>query len=82
MKYNSVAFSNLRAEMARNGITISKIAKIIGVTRDTMGKKLSQKSPINLDEAFAIQKEFFPDSDVSYLFAELIQDEGRCVQNT
>lgn len=71
MKSNYIAFANLRAEMARKGITISEIAKFLGITCDAMGKKLSKESPLNLDEAFLIKKQFFPNADVTYLFAEL-----------
>lgn len=60
MKHSKIMFENLRAEMARKNITITEIAKTIGVNRDTLGKKFSGKSSLNLDEAFLIQKKFFP----------------------
>lgn len=66
----NVGFSNLRAEMARNNVTIMDIAQAICVSRDTAGKKLSRRAPIQLDEAFAIINTFFPGMDVCYLFAE------------
>ena len=70
----SIAFSNLRAEMGRNGCTIADLAKTMGVTRETASNKLSRKTPIMLDEAIAIQHERFPDCDVRYLFHELWQE--------
>jgi len=39
------------------------------MNRDTLSRKLSVKSPLYLDEAFAIQRSLFADSDVSDLFA-------------
>lgn len=66
----NIAYGNLRAEMARENVTITAIAQVIGVSRDTAGKKLAQKAPIQLNEAFAIKNEFFPEKDVGYLFAE------------
>ena len=68
---NNIAFSNLRAEMARSGITIQDIATALNVTRNTASNKLSQKSPLNLDEAFKIERTFFRGLELGYLFAEL-----------
>lgn len=71
-KANNIAFENLRAEMARKQLSITELANALGITRDTLGYKLSRKRPINLDEAMYISKEFFPEYDLFYLFKELI----------
>lgn len=71
---SNIMFSNLRAEMARKQITIQEIANMIGVGRDAASQKLSGRTPITLAEAFKIEKGYFPDSDVRYLFAELLDD--------
>lgn len=68
---NNIIFSDLRAEMARNNIRIKDMAKAIGVTRDTMGLKLSGKAPLRLDEAFKINRDFFPNKSLWELFKEL-----------
>ena len=47
------------------------MAQAIGVTRDTMGLKLSGKSPLRLDEAFKINRDFFPNKSLWELFKEL-----------
>ena len=65
-----IAYSNLKAEMARKNIYIQDIANILGVSRDTAGRKLSRKNPLSLDEAFVIVRSFFPDQEVCYLFSE------------
>lgn len=75
-RQNNIMFSNLRAEMARKQITIQEIAKAIGVGRDTASQKLSGKTPITLTEAFKIEELYFPDSDVRYLFAELLDTQS------
>lgn len=72
-KQNNIMFKNLRAEMARKEITISDIAKKLGMTRDTLGYKLAGKRDIKLNEAMRIAKEFFPEHDVYYLFFELTE---------
>ncbi|KOF57934.1 hypothetical protein AGR56_08980 [Clostridium sp. DMHC 10] len=60
--------------MARNEITIKELADKIGVNRDTMSGKLSGKRPLYLDEAFAINRTFFPNKDIRYLFNEICKD--------
>lgn len=74
MRPSKIMFSNLRAEMARENLSITYMAEKIGMKRDTLGKKLSGKSPINLDEAFKINKEFFPDKNIPFLFEELLEN--------
>lgn len=71
-KPNNIAFENLRAEMGRKQLSIREMSNFLGITRDTLGNKLSRKRPINLDEAFRIAREFFPEHDVYYLFKELV----------
>ncbi|WP_304341540.1 hypothetical protein [Metaclostridioides mangenotii] len=75
MRRSNVSFSNLRAEMGRQQITIIDLADKIGVNRDTMSRKLSGKSPLFLNEAFIIKREFFPEKDLYYLFKELATGE-------
>ncbi len=69
MKANNIKYGNLRAEMARKNIGIFDMSVAVGMNRDTLSRKLSGKSPLYLDEAFAIQRSLFADSDVSDLFA-------------
>lgn len=74
---NSIIFPNLRAEMARKGLTIRDLAEAISVSRETVSNKLSGKTQIYLGEAFQIIERFFPDKDVAYLFAaeETVQNQ-------
>lgn len=73
-RQNNIVYSNLRAEMARQRVTIQGIADAIGVGRDSASQKLSGKTQITLAEAFKIEEAYFPGSDVRYLFAELLDD--------
>lgn len=68
-------YNNLRAEMARHHLTIQSMAAGLKMNRDTLSRKLSGKSPLYLDEAFRIQRMFFPDLDVSYLFRQDVNDD-------
>ena len=65
-----IIYENIRVEMARRDLTIIDIANRIGMSRTTLSRKLSGKSPFLVDEAFAIQKACFPDVDVTALFKE------------
>lgn len=68
MAQSNIAFENLRAEMGRRNIGIKDIADACSFNRDTLSRKLSRKSALNLDEAFTIQKVVFPELDIRYLF--------------
>lgn len=70
MRHN-IMFSSLRAEMARNEVTVEQLAKEVGVSRETMGRKLSGKSDIKLNEALLISRKFFPNVSIWELFGEL-----------
>ena len=69
MRPNGIAYKNLRAEMGRQNIGIKDLAQACSYNRDTLARKLSMKSPLNLNDAFKIQQTMFPDLDVRYLFA-------------
>lgn len=77
MRQSNVMFANLRAEMARKQITITKLAEEVGVNRDTMSRKLSGRAPLYLNEAFLITKRFFPDKNIQYLFNELSKEPSK-----
>lgn len=61
-------YNNLRAEMARNKVTVGAIADFLGVRYATVSDKLNGRSRFFLDESFAIKAHFFPDCSVEYLF--------------
>lgn len=67
---NNIKYPTLRAEMARQNLTIRDMAAAIGTNRDTAGRKLSGKSPLNLDEAFKIANTYFPGMNVEQLFSQ------------
>ncbi|MCD8087248.1 MAG: helix-turn-helix domain-containing protein [Oscillospiraceae bacterium] len=75
MKQSHIVYPNLRAEMGRKNIGIVELAKLTNYNRDTLARKLSKKSPINLDDAFAIQQ-VFPNVDIRDLFQEDAAGQG------
>lgn len=69
MRTSKIAYPNLRAEMSRKNIGLVEMAEGVNSNRDTLARKLSNKSKLTLADAFSIQQQFFPELDVTYLFA-------------
>lgn len=61
-------FRNLRAEMAREGITVKKMAETLNIPVNTLRDKIKGRTEISLSLAFTIRELFFPDIDIFYLF--------------
>lgn len=62
-------FPNLKAEMARSGITSEMLSKELGLKPATMSAKLNSFNRLKYCEAKQIQMRFFPSSATDYLFA-------------
>lgn len=63
-------FPNLRAEMARKNIDGVEIADFLGCTPKTFSSKITGKTEFTRSEIFRIQKQFFSNLTVEYLFSE------------
>lgn len=63
-------FPNLRAEMAREGITSKKLSIVIGVSPKTLSNKLYGRSEFTLAEMLKIKSKLFPDMTLEYLFEQ------------
>ncbi|WP_078410255.1 DNA-binding protein [Priestia abyssalis] len=61
---------NLRAEMAREGITCVDIADFLNLRYATVNDKVNGKYRFYYDEALRIKDHFFPDRSLEYLFEE------------
>lgn len=68
-------YKNLRAEMAREGITMVDISEFLGVRYATVNDKVNGKYRFYYDEALKIKRHFFPKCSLEYLF-EKDQDIG------
>ncbi|WP_428993679.1 XRE family transcriptional regulator [Brevibacillus choshinensis] len=72
-------YKNLRAEMARQTITVGELAKLLGVRYATVSDKLNGRSRFFYDEASHIRRKFFPKCSLEYLFEQT--DEQAEVEN-
>ena len=63
-------YGNLKAEMARIGITSLDIVKNknIDIKYSTLLDKMNGRSDWKRKEMFSIKKEYFPDKKMEYLF--------------
>lgn len=61
-------YPNLEVEMARIGIKRKDLAVLFKNRSATVSDKLNGKSRLLLDEAQEIQRAFFPDKKLDYLF--------------
>lgn len=75
----TIAFKNLRAEIARRNYTIEQIAQALELNRGTVGAKLSGKREFLLKEAFALSESLFDGLPLEYLFAEKKIERGAAI---
>ena len=63
-------FPNLRAEMARKGITQKMIAEFLGKTESWVDNTLRGKTNLPLVDGVKIKNNFFPEIDIEVLFSD------------
>ncbi|MBQ9387921.1 MAG: XRE family transcriptional regulator [Lachnospiraceae bacterium] len=61
-------YSNLKAEMARRGITNRDLAQAIGKREEAVSRKMTGKSDFTVFEASTIKKAFSIDVPIEQLF--------------
>lgn len=63
-------YPNCKAELARQGINLETLAKVLGRTLTTVSQKLNGKYPLTLKEAKAIKNFLKVDMPLEELFEE------------
>jgi len=63
-------FPNLRAEMARSGVSKERLAECAGCTVRTVDNWFAGNSDIPVHSCFAIRDELFSDMPLDYLFSD------------
>ena len=64
-------YPNLEAEMARNKLTNADCCKACNITEKAFSNKRCGKSEFTLKEIKALQKVFFKDCSLEYLFSNI-----------
>lgn len=59
---------NLKAEMARSGVSTEMIMEVLGKSDKTTRDKINERSSIYLHEAWKIRDALFPGMSIEYLF--------------
>ena len=65
-------YPNLKAEMARRGVTYMQLAAVIGVTLATMSRKANGLSDFTLTEAYAIKDYLGLNMSIDVLFKKAV----------
>ena len=60
-------YKNLQAVMAKENITQREIAEYLGIHENSMGNKVSGKTPFTIEEVFKMKERFFPQYDIQFL---------------
>lgn len=68
--------SNLKAEMARTGVSVDDVAAETGKSCRTIRNRIKGKVKFPIDEAMDIRDKFFPGMDLEYLFARSERDSA------
>lgn len=58
---------NLRAEMARNGISGKQVANVLGLNINTAYARLQGRTDFKIGELVKIRDTFFPNCSLDYL---------------
>ena len=61
-------FPNLRAEIARQNLSVAGLARLIGMKQTTMADKYHGRSKFSLDDALAIKEALGLDMSLEELF--------------
>lgn len=62
---------NLEAEIVKKKLTRKEVAKCAGIGTRTLYDKINGLSKFSTEEAFALQKELFPECSLDYLFEQI-----------
>lgn len=61
-------YSNLKAELARKGISMEDVSGLLGIHRNSVSNKINGDTPFTVEEAFKIHDKYFPKLSMDYLF--------------
>lgn len=65
-------FPNLKAELARNGITYKELGKAVGKTENWIENRILGRASMPIEISMLIKNTFFPNYSYDYLFSNEI----------
>ena len=65
-------FPNLKAELARNGITYKELGKVVGKTENWIENRILGRASMPIEISMLIKNTFFPNYSYDYLFSNEI----------
>jgi len=63
-----MAYPNLKGEMAKRNVSIEDISGLLNIHRNSVSNKLNKGSAFSIEEASAIQRKYFPNTELKELF--------------
>jgi plasmid maintenance system antidote protein VapI len=63
-----MSYPNLRMELFKNNITLEELSKYLNLHRNSISNKVNGHSSFSIEEASKIQKKYFPQMPIEYLF--------------
>lgn len=60
-------YLNIKAELARNGVSQKAVADYYKITQNTVSNKINGRTPFTLDEIVDWRDTFMPDASLEYL---------------
>lgn len=69
-------FKNLKAEMARQGLTGKKVAAAIGIPEKAFSNRMRGRTAFLFRDMVVIKNTFFPNLRIEYLFFEMYREAG------
>ena len=75
---HNIQYPNLRAEFGRKSLTVSGMARELNMTRARLTRMLSGETELTFSTAEEIQRRYFPDRPLEYLFVE--KTERGCIR--
>lgn len=61
-------YKNLKAEIARSGMSVAEVAQKVGIKERTLRNHMTGRTPFTVGEAVTIRSLCFPDMSLDYLF--------------
>jgi hypothetical protein len=73
-KHHYGEYRNMKAEIARQGVTQTQIAEGIGMSRNNFNLKINGRVAFSVPEVVAIRDSFLPEASLDYLLVSVNEE--------